>query len=113
MKLDFIDLGKLSVSKANMRYAKKAPDVSDILPTVRARGVIMPLIVRPSGEADMFEIVAGSRRFHAAMLIAEERRGPRDRTLALCDHRARRRCRRARSLADREHRPARSVRSCG
>ena len=42
MKLDFIDLGKLSVSKANMRYAKKAPDVSDILPTVRARGVLVP-----------------------------------------------------------------------
>src|SRR3546814_19999505 len=37
MKLDFIDRGKLSISKANMRYAKKAPDVSDILPTVRAR----------------------------------------------------------------------------
>ena len=26
MKLDFIDLGKLSISKTNMRYAKKAPD---------------------------------------------------------------------------------------
>jgi hypothetical protein len=25
MKLDFIDLGKLSISKANMRYAKKRP----------------------------------------------------------------------------------------
>ena len=48
MKLDFIDLGKLSVSKANMRYAKKAPDVSDILPTVRKRGVLVPLIVRPN-----------------------------------------------------------------
>lgn len=25
MKLDFIDLGKLSISKTNMRYAKKGP----------------------------------------------------------------------------------------
>src|SRR3546814_6196511 len=25
MRLSFIDLGKLSISKANMRYAKKAP----------------------------------------------------------------------------------------
>ena len=48
MKLDFIDLGKLSVSKANMRYAKKTPDVSDILPTVRARGVLVPLNDRPA-----------------------------------------------------------------
>ena len=42
MKLDFIPLDKLSVSKTNMRYAKKAPDVSDILPTIRKRGVIQP-----------------------------------------------------------------------
>ena len=47
MKLDFIPLDKLSVSKANMRFSKSAPDVSDILPTVRKRGVIQPIIVRP------------------------------------------------------------------
>ena len=59
MRLSFIDLGKLSISKANMRYAKKAPDVSDILPTVRARGVLVPLIVRPNCGPDAYEIVAG------------------------------------------------------
>jgi ParB family chromosome partitioning protein len=72
MKLDFIDLGKLSVSKANMRYAKRAPDVSDILPTVRKRGIIVPLLVRPNCGPDAFEIVAGRRRFHAAQIVAEE-----------------------------------------
>lgn len=72
MKLDFIDLGKLSVSKANMRYARKAPDVSDILPTVRARGVLVPLIVRPNCGPDAFEIIAGARRFTAAKIVAEE-----------------------------------------
>ena len=61
MKLDFIDLGKLSISKTNMRYGKKAPDVSDILPTVRARGVLVPLIVRPNCADGAFEIVAGAR----------------------------------------------------
>jgi ParB family chromosome partitioning protein len=74
MKLDFIDISKLSVSKANMRYAKKAPDVSDILPTVRARGVLVPVIVRATCEPDAFEIVAGARRFHAAQIVAGERR---------------------------------------
>lgn len=72
MKLSFIDLGKLSISKANMRYAKKAPDVSDILPTVRARGVLVPVIVRPNCAPDAFEIVAGARRFTAAKIVAEE-----------------------------------------
>src|SRR3546814_7335154 len=70
MKLDFIDRGKLSISKANMRYAKKAPDVSDILPTVRARGVLVPLIVRPNCGPDAYEIVAGARRFTAAKIVA-------------------------------------------
>lgn len=81
MKLDFIDLGNLSVSKANMRYAKKAPDVTDILPTIRARGVLVPLIVRrhaiAKGEEGCpncaYEIVAGARRFTAATIVAGER----------------------------------------
>lgn len=73
MKLAFIPLDKLSVSKANMRHAKKAPDVSDILPTVRKRGIVQTLIVRPNCEPDCFEILAGRRRFHAAKIVAEER----------------------------------------
>ena len=81
MKLDFIPLDKLCVSKANMRHGRKPPDVSDILPTVRARGVLTPLIVRPSvetaregeGAACAFEVLAGSRRFHAARIAAAER----------------------------------------
>ena len=72
MKLDFLPLDKLAVSKANMRYAKRPPDVSDILPTVRARGVLVPLIVRANGAPEAFEIVAGSRRFHAARIVADE-----------------------------------------
>ena len=74
MKLEFIPLDKLSVGKANMRYGKKVPDVSDILPTVRSRGIIQTLLVRPNCGPGLFEIVAGSRRFHAAKIVAEERR---------------------------------------
>src|SRR5690242_8598535 len=82
MELQFIELGKLSISKANMRYAKKAPDVSDLLPTVRKRGVIVPVLVRPNPvpsivegcAPDSFEIVAGARRFTAASIVADERR---------------------------------------
>lgn len=80
MKLDFIPLDRLAVSKANMRYGRKAPDVADLLPTVRRRGIIQTLLVRPQvdpepvGDAPArFEIVAGSRRFHAALLVADER----------------------------------------
>lgn len=72
MTLVFISPDKLSVSKTNMRYSKKAPDVSDLLPTVRKRGIIQTLLVRPGAEDGHFEIVAGARRFHAARIVAEE-----------------------------------------
>jgi len=72
MTLLFIDQDKLSVSKTNMRYSKKAPDVADLLPTVRKRGIIQTLLVRPAAEAGQFEIVAGARRFQAARIIAAE-----------------------------------------
>jgi len=75
MQLANIDLGKLFVSKTNMRHGTKPPDVSDILATVKARGVIVPLIVRAGedeGRPGMFAIIAGARRFHAATLAARE-----------------------------------------
>ncbi len=46
MELRHIDLAKLSISAANMRAKGKAPDIANILPSVRARGVLVPLIVR-------------------------------------------------------------------
>lgn len=56
-----------------MRHGKRAPDISDILPSVRARGVLVPLLVRPNGSPESFEIVAGRRRYFAAKSIADER----------------------------------------
>lgn len=85
MRLEFIPLDKLSVSKANMRYARKAPDVSDILPTVRKRGVIQSLIVRPNCDPGCFEILAGARRFHAALIVAEETGHPEPLPCAILD----------------------------
>jgi len=75
MKLDFIPLGKLHRSPLNMRFGKKPADVSDILPSIRARGVLVPLIVRPEPTAEDphgFGVVAGDRRFTAAAIIADE-----------------------------------------
>jgi ParB family transcriptional regulator, chromosome partitioning protein len=72
MRLDHIALDRLSISPANMRSGKKPPDISGILPSIRARGIIMPLLVRPNGSDTTFEIVAGSRRFLAAQTVANE-----------------------------------------
>src|SRR3546814_9627199 len=72
MTLMFIPQDRLSVRRTNMRPSRKAPDVRDILPTVRKRGVIQTLLVRPAAEDGYYEIVAGARRFHAAALVAAE-----------------------------------------
>ena len=72
MQLTHIDLGRLSIAAVNMRHGKRAPDISDILPSIRARGVLVPLLVRQNGGPDQFEIVAGRRRYVAAKTIADE-----------------------------------------
>ena len=72
MKLDHIELEHLSISPLNMR-AKKAPDIASILPSIRQRGVLVPLLVRSIGETGGYEIVAGRRRFLAASAVAKEK----------------------------------------
>ena len=72
MELRHIELANLTVSSANMRVKGKAPDLTNILPSVRARGVLVPLIVRAAEAIDTYEIVAGKRRYHAALIVAEE-----------------------------------------
>ena len=72
MELKHIEIANLSVSPANMRAKGKTADIANILPSVRARGVIVPLIVRANGTPDTYEIVAGKRRYHAALAVASE-----------------------------------------
>jgi hypothetical protein len=74
MELKHIHIANLIVSAANMRGRAKV-DIANILPSVRARGILVPLMVRPNGSPDTFEIVAGKRRYHAALAVAEENGG--------------------------------------
>ena len=93
MQLAHIALDHLSISSANMRASKKPPEIGDILPSVRARGVLVPLLVRANGSPDTYEIVAGRRRFFAAKAVADE--GGTGRAAALRGDGSGRRCRRA------------------
>ena len=65
-----IELSKLSISKLNMRHGRKAPDVSDILPSIREKGIRQTLLVRR--EAGGYGVVAGRRRLFALQQIAKE-----------------------------------------
>jgi ParB family chromosome partitioning protein len=76
MKLAFADPRNLSLSPLNMHFGRPDPDVSDILPSVRSRGVLLTLLVLPCVvdgvvQPDRFEVVAGRRRWKAALAALE------------------------------------------
>jgi len=75
MEFMHIELSRLVVSPVNMRGIAKKPDLTNILPSVRARGILVPLIVRPGAEDGNYEVVAGKRRYYCALTIAEEQDG--------------------------------------
>ena len=68
--LTHIPLDQLSVSKLNMRAGRKKPDVSDILPSIREKGIRQTLLVRREG--DGFGVIAGRRRYFALFELAKE-----------------------------------------
>ena len=70
MKLTHVPLEQLKVSATNMRHGRKRPEIADILPSIRARGVQQPLLVRANGKG--YEIVAGRRRYFALAALAKE-----------------------------------------
>jgi ParB family chromosome partitioning protein len=70
MELAHIEFNKLKISKTNMRYRDPAPDVSDILPSIRVKGVLEPLIVRP--EDGKYGVVAGRRRWFSLKAVKEK-----------------------------------------
>lgn len=77
MRLAFADPRNLALSPLNMHYGRPDPDVSDILPSVRQHGVLLTLLVLETvvdGAVvpDRFEVVAGRRRWKAALAALAE-----------------------------------------
>ena len=73
--LKFIPFSALHISKLNMRHSNTAPDIDDILPSVKERGIRQPLIVRREGgtaKKPKYGIVAGRRRHFCLAAIAAE-----------------------------------------
>lgn len=69
MTLQHINLENLTISPLNVRkYGTK--DVADLITSLRAHGLLQPLLVRPVGEG--FEVIAGQRRLNALRQLAEE-----------------------------------------
>ncbi len=66
MNIITLPIEQLSISKLNMRHGRKAPDIDDLLPSIKDKGILNPLIVVPTEQADRFEVIAGRRRYFAA-----------------------------------------------
>jgi len=62
---EFIELDRLQESAQNPRKRFDPARLAELTESIREKGVLVPLLVRPVG-GDSFEIVAGSRRFRAA-----------------------------------------------
>src|SRR5260221_1070348 len=62
-----LPIGFLRANPNNPRKAFDAADLDDLAASVKERGVVQPLIVRPlAGLPDAYEIIAGERRWRAA-----------------------------------------------
>lgn len=61
-----VKLKELQESKTNPRKHFDAGELKDLTASVKEKGVIVPLLVRPIEGNGHFEIIAGARRFRAA-----------------------------------------------
>jgi ParB/RepB/Spo0J family partition protein len=61
-----IPIGALIASKTNPRTHFDAGYLTELAGSIRDKGLIQPLVVRPNGKAGTFEIVAGECRYRAS-----------------------------------------------
>src|SRR5690348_13908103 len=67
-------LAKIRESKTNPRRVFDDTKLAELAENIRQHGVLQPILVRPlpDGEAGMYELVAGARRFRASKLAKRE-----------------------------------------
>ena len=70
MDLMNIPLSELSIAKTNVRHGVRRADYEDLIPSIRQRGILQPLLVRKNGKG--YEIVAGRRRYLAVQSLEKE-----------------------------------------
>ena len=67
-----IPLSKIAESKTNPRRQFNETKLAELADNIRQYGVLQAILVRPIGEADSFEVVAGTRRYRASKLAGRE-----------------------------------------
>ncbi|MDB0602327.1 ParB/RepB/Spo0J family partition protein [Tenacibaculum maritimum] len=65
-KLQILELDKIFISKTNPRKTIDEKALNELSQSIKQKGVIQPILVRPIG--DKFELVCGERRYRASLL---------------------------------------------
>ncbi|MEF2071292.1 ParB/RepB/Spo0J family partition protein [Consotaella aegiceratis] len=63
-----LPIDRIIPNPRNPRRTFDPADLADLAASVKAHGVVQPILVRPAEDPDRFEIVAGERRFRASRL---------------------------------------------
>lgn len=70
MSYEEVKINLIKSNPNNPRGQFTGPKFDDLVASIRTRGVLEPILVRPT--KDRFEVVAGERRFRALQLISED-----------------------------------------
>ena len=71
-----VPLTDITPNPLNPRRRFDGPEFDELVASIRAKGVIQPILVRPFEGPTTYEIVAGERRYRASLQIATENGGP-------------------------------------
>lgn len=74
MSYEEIELNLIKSNPSNPRGQFTGPKFDELIASIRTKGVLEPILVRPT--KDRFEVVAGERRFRALHRVAEESKEP-------------------------------------
>ena len=61
-------LSNISISKTNPRSNFEKQPLKDLMESIKERGVIQPILVRPQDNSDKHELVCGERRYRASIM---------------------------------------------
>lgn len=68
-----VNLSEISPNPRNPRKSFAGPEFDELVASIREKGVIEPIVVRPvSKKKTPFEIVVGERRFRASVIVAAD-----------------------------------------
>ncbi len=65
--VSYLDVSRIVANPNQPRQSFTPQDISELSDSIRAHGVLQPILVRPTANGDRYEIVAGERRFRAAV----------------------------------------------